>query len=102
MASEYAAVLVMVDKKISSTVLETLRQKHDITKSTIIFARGHSENDGEFFGMKIEPEREVHLTIVEQNEAEKAVETIKEEAGLDESGKGIAIALDLKHAAGLL
>lgn len=102
MKSGYVAIVAMLDRDLTHRILDIIRDKHGVTKSTIILARGDGDGYGEFLGMKIQPERECFLSLVESHKSEAILLTIEEEGNLKEPGHGIAFSLDVKQIAGLL
>lgn len=100
--TEYVAIVALLDRSLTHKVLDILKEKHGITKSTIILARGDSENYGVFFGIRIQPERECFISLVESSKSEEVLLTIEEEGRLKTPGHGVAFSLDVNQIAGLL
>lgn len=102
MKSNYVAIVAMLDRDLTNKVLDIIKEKHGITKSTIFLARGDGEGYGEFLGMRIQPERECFLSLVEADKSAEILLTIEKEGNLLKPGHGVAFSLDVKHIAGLL
>ena len=63
---------------------------------TIFFARGTGAHDQvKLFGIAIEPEKEVVLTLVESWKTEKVLAAIAEGLNLEQPGKGISFVLNV-------
>ena len=68
---------------------------------TILMGRGTGINDKQsVFGLPIEPEKEIILTIVEAEQTDKILLAIEEAAELNTPGMGIAFVLSLDKVAG--
>lgn len=68
---------------------------------TIFFARGTGSHDQvKLFGISIEPEKEVVLTLVESWKTEKVLSAIAEGLSLDQPGRGIAFVLNAERIVG--
>ncbi|MCE7791234.1 hypothetical protein K8O68_02220 [Salipaludibacillus sp. CUR1] len=102
MSKDYKAIISIVDNNLTETILEKIEEEHGITKSTVILARGRSDKDGEFFGLKVEPERECVMTLVKEESSKQVIETIETYGKLKEPGQGIVFSLSLEHVGGLL
>ncbi len=53
------------------------------------------------FGITIEPEKEIVLTLIEREKTNEVLQTIVKEAGLDRPGKGIAFVVEVERVAGI-
>jgi len=61
---------------------------------TIFHARGTGAADAEkFFGIKISPEKEVVMIVVDAEQKDEIISAIYDEAGLDTKGQGIIFSL---------
>jgi len=102
MSNEYIAIISIVARNLTNKIQEKIEEKHGITQSTVILARGRSDKDGEFFGYKLEPERECILTIVKKEKSIGIIHTIEKEGNLKQPGQGIVFSLELDYIGGLL
>ncbi|HMM38885.1 MAG TPA: P-II family nitrogen regulator [Desulfovibrio sp.] len=69
---------------------------------TIIFGRGTGIRETQtFFGIPIEPEKEIVLTAVPERLTEPVLGAIVEAADLEKPGTGVAFVLPLKAVAGI-
>ena len=69
---------------------------------TLLAARGAGINEQEkIFGVAIEPEKEVLLTVVPTDRAPAILDAIVRAAELDDTGRGIAFVLPVDRVAGV-
>ena len=69
---------------------------------TVIAGRGAGINEQEkIFGMAIEPEKEILLTLTYSDRADAILRAIVEAAELNETGKGIAFVLPVDKVLGV-
>ncbi|NLI33953.1 MAG: P-II family nitrogen regulator [Deltaproteobacteria bacterium] len=69
---------------------------------TIVFGRGTGIHETQtLFGIPIEPEKEIVLTIVRGNKTEEVLAAIMEAGKLNKPGMGIAFVVELKKVAGI-
>ncbi|SES26574.1 P-II family nitrogen regulator [Salisediminibacterium halotolerans] len=100
--SSLKIVFSMVEPAAVDPVLDAFSEQ-GITGWTVMKARGKgSQNNHEFLGMQIEPEKEVIVTITDEVTALKAQESAKEAGQLNRPGKGLSVVVDVESAAGLL
>ena len=99
---ERAALIVSIVRKgWGSTVLEA-SVRAGARGGTVMYGRGAGINEQEkIFGMSIEPEKEVVLTVVFQEQVDTILTEIVTAAGLDQTGKGIAFVVPVDRVAGV-
>ncbi|HEU4618832.1 MAG TPA: P-II family nitrogen regulator [Gammaproteobacteria bacterium] len=69
---------------------------------TVIFGRGAGIHEQEkIFGMSIEPEKEIVLTIVYGHQADTILAEIVRVAELNETGRGIAFVVPVERVVGV-
>ncbi len=69
---------------------------------TVINARGTANKDAEsFFGITIEPEKEIVMILVPSKIKEAVLHALYKEAGLDTRGQGIAFAMPVDGVVGV-
>ena len=69
-------------------------KKKGATGGTIFHGRGTGVADAEkFFGIKISPDKEIVLIVVEKEIKDEMITAIYEEAGRDTKGQGIIFTL---------
>ena len=97
----YDLIVTIVNKAQSEIVVEASK-KAGAEGGTIIFGRGTGiREQAKIFGIAIEPEKELVLTLIRRDLTEKVLETIIAEADLDKPGKGIAFVLEVEKVAGI-
>lgn len=101
MSNELKLVVSIVAKEKSTQVIEAI-EKAGAIKSTIILGRGRSRNNPKlFFGMQIEPMREVIFTLVPKEKAETIFEVAMKEGNLDKPLNGVVFIVDLEKVGGI-
>jgi len=94
-------IVTIVRKGWGSTVLEA-SVKAGAQGGTVIFGRGAGINEQEkIFGMSIEPEKEIVLTLAYSNRADDILQEIVRAAELNSTGKGIAFVLPVDKVVGV-
>ena len=94
-------IVSVVRKGWGSTVLEA-SVKAGARGGTVLMGRGAGINEQEkIFGMAIEPEKEIILTVAYQDQVERILDEIVKAAGLNETGKGIAFVLPVDKIVGI-
>ena len=102
MESNYNLIVTIVNKGWADEIVEASKNA-GAEGGTIIYGRGtgiHEQRN--FFGIVIEPEKEIVLTVVEKNKSKKVLDSIKTAGKLDQPGTGIAFVLDLQEVAGIV
>jgi nitrogen regulatory protein PII len=96
-----ALIVSIVRKGWGSTVLEA-SVKAGARGSTVLFGRGSGIHEHEkLFGMAIEPEKEIVLTVVYQDQVEGILQAIVAAGELNAAGRGIAFVLPVDRVAGV-
>ncbi len=99
--SNAAVIVSIVRKGWGSTVLEA-SVKAGARGGTVIFGRGAGINEQEkIFGMSIEPEKEIVLTVAYPEQVETILREIVQAADLNDTGKGIAFVLPVDKVVGV-
>ena len=99
--SKLSLLVSIVRKGWGSTVLEA-SVKAGARGGTVLYGRGAGINEQEkIFGMSIEPEKEIVLTLVPHAQAGPVLEEIVRAAQLNETGRGIAFVLPVEHVVGV-
>ncbi|HEY8514649.1 MAG TPA: P-II family nitrogen regulator [Candidatus Binatia bacterium] len=99
--SAMSLIITIVQKGWGSTVLEA-SVKAGARGGTVLFGRGAGINEQQrIFGMSIEPEKEIILTVVYQHQVETVLEEIVRAADLNAVGKGIAFVVPVEKVVGI-
>jgi nitrogen regulatory protein PII len=99
--TEISLIVSIVRKGWGSTVLDA-SVKAGARGGTVIFGRGAGIHEQEkIFGMAIEPEKEIILTLVYTPQAETILQAIVEAAELKTTGRGVAFMLPVDRVVGV-
>jgi nitrogen regulatory protein PII len=99
--STASLIVSVVRKGWGSTVLEA-SVKAGARGGTVIFGRGAGINEQEkIFGMSIEPEKEIVLTVVYSDQVDAILSEIVRAAELNDTGRGIAFVLPVDQVVGV-
>ena len=94
-------IVSVVRKGWGSTVLEA-SVKAGARGGTVLFGRGAGIHEQEkIFGMSIEPEKEIVLTVVYADQADAVLAEIVRAAELNDTGRGIAFVLPVDKVVGV-
>lgn len=94
-------IVSIVRKGWGSTVLEA-SVKAGARGGTVLFGRGAGINEREkIFGVSIEPEKEILLTIVNANQVDAILDVIVRAGELNDTGRGIAFVVPVEKVAGV-
>jgi nitrogen regulatory protein P-II 1 len=94
-------IVSVVRKGWGSTVLDA-SVKAGARGGTVLTGRGAGIHEQEkIFGMSIEPEKEIVLTMVYGDQVEAVLAEIVEAAELNEKGRGIAFVLPVERVVGV-
>ena len=99
--TDASLIVSVVRKGWGSKVLEA-SVKAGARGGTVVFGRGAGIHEKEkIFGMSIEPEKEIVLTIVPADQADRILTEIVREAELDAAGHGMAFVLPVQKILGV-
>ena len=82
------ALYVIVNAGFSSQIVDIARECGS-TGATIINARGSYQKPQTILGITIDSEKEIVLSVVEEEVANKIMEAVKEKAGVGTSAHGL-------------
>lgn len=69
---------------------------------TILTGRGTGIHEhAKLFGIAIEPEKEIVLTLIDREKSTRVLNAITEATGLNKPGKGIAFVIDVSKVTGI-
>lgn len=101
MESNYALIVAIVNSGFSHAVMDAAR-KVGATGGTVLRGHGTANPEAEdFFGIHIEPEKELVLILAKNPTKELILKAIYKECGLATAGQGIAFTLPVEATAGL-
>lgn len=101
MNTNVSLIVSIVRKGWGSTVLQS-SVKAGARGGTVLSGRGAGINEQEkIFGMAIEPEKEIVLTMVYPDQIETVLARVVEAAELNEIGRGIAFVLPVDRVVGV-
>ena len=99
--SDISLIVSIVRKGWGSTVLEA-SVKAGARGGTVLFGRGAGINEQEkIFGMSIEPEKEIVLTVVNSDRVDSILDEIVRAADLNDTGRGIAFVVPVDKVVGV-
>ncbi len=99
--SSMSLIVSIVRKGWGSTVLEA-SVKAGARGGTVLFGRGAGIHEQEKnFGMSIEPEKEILLTLTRSDQVDTVLAEIVRAAELNDTGRGIAFVLPVERMVGV-
>ncbi|MFO7636343.1 MAG: P-II family nitrogen regulator [Clostridia bacterium] len=100
-SENFDLIVTIVDKGFAEEVI-LASKKAGAEGGTIIGGRGCGIHDkAKIFGMAIEPEKEVVLTLIQNEKTDTVLQAIHDAAGLAKPGKGIAFVLEVSKTMGI-
>lgn len=94
-------IVTIVDRTLGDSVVEAARDV-GATGATILHGRGIGAHEkGKIFNIKIEPEKEIVLMIVENNRTSLITDVISDTMNIKAPGKGIIFTMDINAVTGL-
>jgi len=87
---KFDLIVTIVNRGIAIDVVEASKRA-GAEGGTIINGRGSGIHEtAKLFGIPIEPEKDIILTLIDHTKTEQVLAAISQEAGLNEAGRGIA------------
>lgn len=97
---EFDLIVTIVDRGSCDCAVEAAKRA-GAHGATVFYARGTGIHEVEsFFGIRIQPEKEVMLSLVHHDQTKEVMQAIMKETGLDTPGRGIAFVLPVEDVAG--
>ncbi len=101
MSYAYEMIVCVVNSGFSDNVMSAARE-YGAGGGTVLTARGTANKEAEtFFGISIQPEKEVVLILVPAKIKDDILHAIYQKVGLATPGQGIAFTLPVENAVGL-
>jgi nitrogen regulatory protein PII len=98
--NDLVLIVTIVKKGWGDRVVKSSR-KAGAKGGTILFGRGTGVHENKsLLGMLIEPEKEVVLTLAEYINADKIIEFISEDVGLNKPGTGLGFVIPIERVFG--
>lgn len=98
---KFDLIVTIVNKNTSADIIKASKNA-GAEGGTIITGRGTGIHETRtLFGIPIEPEKEIILTIVPQDITYQVQEAITQSGNLNQPGSGILFVLELKNVAGI-
>lgn len=98
----YDLIITIVNRGFADLVMDAARGS-GASGGTIMHARGTGIHEAEkFFGISIQPEKDVVLILTNRDNKKQIMTSIKEKAGLNKEGKGISFALPVDDVCGIV
>lgn len=99
-SSNFELILAIVNRGFSEQVI-TIATEKGATGGTVLTGRGTYKHAKTILGMKIEPEKELLMIVVDRTICADIIKAIYENVGLHTPGSGICFALPISSAVGL-
>ena len=100
MEYKYELIVSIVNAGFSESVMEAAKEA-GARGGTVIHGRGTANKEAEkFFGITVQPEKEVVLIVVSKDIKEKVLHALYKSVGLDTRGQGIAFSLPVDETVG--
>jgi len=94
-------IVVIVEKDMSGEVIDAA-QRSGAEGATVLTGRGSGIHEkAKFFGITIEPEKEVVLILVSEDIRKAVLKSIAKEIEIDKPNHGIAFVLDVTKVIGI-
>ena len=98
----YEVIFAIVNAGFAEEAMD-LARREGVRGGTILNARGVArEKEAAFFGITIEPEKEILMMVVEKAIRDKVLNTLYSRMGMGEKAQGIAFSLPVSDVAGLV
>ena len=98
---QYDLIITVVNKGFSRDVIDASKEA-GAEGGTILHGRGSGIHDtAKLFGIRIEPEKEVVLTLIDNTKTDEVVDAISSKVNINKPGKGIVFVLDVKRVTGI-
>jgi len=98
---KYDLIVTIVNKGFAEEVVEASK-KAGAQGGTIMHGRGSGVHEtARIFGIPIEPEKEIVLTLIYRTKTEQVMSAIKNAVDINTPGKGICFVLEVEKTAGI-
>ena len=100
MQSEHELIVAIYEKGYTDLVMDAAREA-GARGGTAIRAKGTGKGAEKFFGISVEPEKEMVMIVVPTKIKENVLHALYQEVGLDTAGQGIAFSLPVDSVVGI-
>lgn len=98
---DFDLIVTIVNNGFAEEVIDASK-KAGAEGGTIIHGRGSGIHENmKLFGIPIEPEKEIVLTIIDRNKSENVLKAIRDAVDLNKPGKGVAFVLEVEKTVGI-
>jgi len=95
-------IVTIINKGWADEIVEAARNA-GAEGGTVLYGRGTGVHERKsFFGILIEPEKEVVLTLIPRERTQSVLQAIVKAGQLEKPGTGIAFVLDVSQVAGII
>ena len=99
--AQYELILTIVNRGFSDAVMDAAKAA-GARGGTVLLARGTSSDERKFFGMTIQPEKEVVMILAPTDKKRDIMLAIGTGAGLTSEGRGISFSLPVDDIVGIV
>ncbi|MCD8155067.1 MAG: P-II family nitrogen regulator [Clostridiales bacterium] len=99
--STYALIMAIVDRGYSEAVMEAARPKGATGGTVINSRRVGTEEAMRFWGISVQPERELVLILADRSEKKNIMKAIAESCGMRQEAHGVVMSLPVDSVVGL-
>lgn len=99
---DFDLIITIVNRGFDDVVMEAARGA-GATGGTVLHARGAGVHEAEkFFGISIQPEKDVILILAERGIKKEIMHAIRNEVGLNKEGRGLSFAIPVEDVCGIV
>lgn len=99
--TKYELIVVIVDKGMAEDVIDSAKAG-GAEGATVLYGRGSGIHEkAKFFGIIIEPEKEIVLIMVPDQIRDEVLDAVAEGVDINKPGKGVAFVLDITKVVGI-
>ncbi|RKQ29289.1 P-II family nitrogen regulator [Oceanobacillus halophilus] len=100
-SKDFKLIVTIIAQDMADKVLDAI-EKEGVKKSTVLLSRGISDNNPILpFNVRIDPRREVILTLVPKDKANRTFEVILEAGELEKPLNGLTFISDIEKVGGI-
>jgi len=99
---KFDLILTVVNRGFADVVMDAAKSQ-GAHGGTVLYARGAGIHEAEkFFGISIQPEKEVVLILVKNEQRKLIMQAIYKKAGFDKEGRGLSFSLPVDDVCGIV